>query len=130
LRTTAFGLDQIAAIGPQRIWEGVVARVVGGDRLTLAVVELEPDAVVPEHRHPNEQAGLVIAGAVTFTVGDETRDLGPGGTWLIPGDTPHSVVAGPEGAVVIDVFAPPRDDWAAIAPEEPDAPRWPSPPTS
>jgi quercetin dioxygenase-like cupin family protein len=123
-------LDEVAAIGPQRIWEGVVARVVGGEQLTLAVVELEPGAVVPEHRHANEQAGLVIAGSVTFTVADETRQLGPGGTWLIPGNTPHSVVVGPDGAALIDVFAPPRDDWDAIEPEEPGTPRWPSPPTA
>jgi quercetin dioxygenase-like cupin family protein len=119
------GLDYVAAIGPQQIWEGVVARVVSGDRLSMAVIELEPGAVVPEHRHANEQAGLVIDGSVTFTVAGETRDLGPGGTWLISGDTPHSVEAGSDGAVVIDVFAPPRDDWAAIKSETPEKPRWP-----
>jgi hypothetical protein len=53
----------------------------------------------------------VIEGEVTFRIGDEERVLGPGGTWRILGDTPHSVVTGPRGAVVIDVFAPARDDW-------------------
>jgi len=35
------------------------------------------------------------------------------------------VHAGPEGAVVIDAFGPPREDWAEIETQEPQAPRWP-----
>ncbi|HEY8989359.1 MAG TPA: cupin domain-containing protein [Candidatus Limnocylindrales bacterium] len=104
-------LVDLADIVPIRVWDGVVARRAQGDRLTLAVVELAPDSIVSEHRHPNEQCGLVIEGEVTFRIGDEERVLGPGGTWRILGDTPHSVVTGPRGAVVIDVFAPARDDW-------------------
>jgi quercetin dioxygenase-like cupin family protein len=119
-------LDQVAAIPPQSIWEGVVARVLSGEQLTLAIVELEPGSIVPTHQHANEQAGIVVAGSVTFTVADQTRDLGPGGTWLIPGETHHSVEAGAEGAVVIDVFSPPRKDWATVELEAPRAPRWPS----
>ena len=39
------------------IWgrEAVRARRVQGERITLAIVELAPNAVVPEHRHANEQ---------------------------------------------------------------------------
>jgi quercetin dioxygenase-like cupin family protein len=104
-------LVDLADIIPIRVWDDVVARRVQGDRLTLAVVELAPDSIVAEHRHPNEQCGLVIEGEVTFRIGAEERVLGPGGTWRILADTPHSVVTGPGGAVVIDVFAPARDDW-------------------
>jgi unsaturated pyranuronate lyase len=119
-------LEDVRAIAPQGIWDGVVARVVQGEQLTLAILELDPDAVVPQHRHPNEQAGLVIEGSLTFTIGGETRELGPGGTWRILGDTPHAVVAGPAGATVVDVFAPIRSDWDEIPAEEPRRPRWPS----
>jgi hypothetical protein len=38
---------------------------------------------------------------------------------------PHDVVVGPEGAVVVEVFAPRRADWQAIARDEPRPPRWP-----
>ena len=109
------------------LWgETVRARRVQGDRLTLAVVELAPDSVVPGHRHENEQLGMVITGSVTFTIGDETRDLGPGGTWCIPSDTPHQVMTGPAGAVVIDVFAPVRADWDGLPIHDGVAPVWPS----
>jgi quercetin dioxygenase-like cupin family protein len=104
-------LVDLADHEPIQVWEGVIARRVQGERITLAVVELAPNAIVPEHRHPNEQNGMVIQGRVLFRCGDEERQLGPGGTWRILGDVPHSVVTGPDGAVVIDVFTPIRDDW-------------------
>ena len=122
-------LADLAELIPIQVWDGVVARRVEGERLTLAVVELAPDVVVPEHRHANEQCGLVIEGEVTFRIGAEERVLGPGGTWRIVGDTPHTLVTGPGGAVVIDVFAPARDDWAdrqvVGSPEEPAPLVWP-----
>jgi quercetin dioxygenase-like cupin family protein len=98
---------------------------VDGERITLAVVELDPGAVVAEHAHENEQLGIVLQGSMRFRVGDEVQELGPGGTWTIPANTLHEATAGPDGAVVVDVFAPPRDDWSALEPLEARAPRWP-----
>lgn len=118
-------LANLETLVAKRIWDGVVARVVEGRLLTLAVVELDPDALVPEHRHENEQLGFVIRGSVTFVIGDETEELGPGGTWRIPSDSSHVVRAGPDGAVVVDVFSPPRGDWAALDDEPAREPRWP-----
>jgi quercetin dioxygenase-like cupin family protein len=68
---------------------------------------------------------MFLHGSLTFRVGDESRELGPGGTWCIPANTPHEVITGPDGAVVIDVFAPTRDDWSAFEPQTPRRPRWP-----
>lgn len=120
-------LEDLADRPLLEIWgETVRARRVQGERITLAIVELAPNAVVPEHRHAAEQLGMVIRGRMHFTVDGETRDLGPGGTWRILGDRPHDVVAGPEGAVVIDVFTPVRSDWDEKTIVEPSpAPRWP-----
>jgi quercetin dioxygenase-like cupin family protein len=117
--------DDVVSISPQQIWDGIAGRVVHGEQLSMAVVELDPGAVAPEHRHANEQLGIVLRGSLTFRVGDETRDLGPGGTWRILSNQAHEVHAGPEGAVVIDVFAPVREDWRSIEPGEPRSPRWP-----
>lgn len=110
------------------VWgDAVRVRRIQGDRITLALVELAPDAVVPGHHHEAEQLGMVVEGTVMFTIGDERRELGPGGTWRIPTDTPHQVTAGAAGATVIDVFAPPRSDWDALPPLEPrPAVRWPA----
>ena len=117
--------EKLERIAPLPIWHGIAARMVSGERITLAVVELDPGAVVAEHAHENEQLGLVLRGSMAFRLGGEERELGSGDTWTIPPNTPHDAVAGPEGAVVIDVFAPPRDDWAALEPVERRPPRWP-----
>ena len=119
-------LVDLGTIAPFDVWgEAVRARRVQGERISLAVVELAPNAIVPEHRHDSEQLGMVIEGRVAFTVDGETRELGPGGTWRILSNRPHFVQAGPDGAVVIDVFSPVRDDWDRYPLLEPRPPAWP-----
>ncbi|HET7677843.1 MAG TPA: cupin domain-containing protein [Candidatus Limnocylindrales bacterium] len=119
-------LRGVAGLDVLDIWEGVVARRVEGERITLSVVELAPDSIVPEHRHPNEQLGIVLRGGLRFRVGDEERELSPGDTWTIPGGVPHEVHTGPDGAVLIDVFSPPRRDWDAAPRSGPRPPVWPA----
>lgn len=115
-------LDGIPA---QQLGPGYVARALHGDRATFAVVEIEPNAELPEHSHDNEQLGLVLRGSVEFRIGDEEQTLGPGGTWLIPSGTPHLVRGGPDGAAVLDVFAPVREDWKGMEQIAPARPSWP-----
>ena len=115
----------LSSLELQRIWDGVHGRVIHGDRITLGVIELDPNSHVPEHQHENEQLGMCLAGSMSFRVGDEERELRPGQTWTIPGNVPHEVHVGPEGAVVIDVFVPPRHDWREAAVAEARRPRWP-----
>ena len=118
--------DQLAAMPAVRIWEGIRAREVTGQRVTLAVIELAPGSVVPEHHHANEQLGVMISGSMTFRIGEQTREIVAGDVWNIPGDVPHEVLrAGPDGAVLAEVFAPRRDDWAALERDEPGSQRWP-----
>ena len=69
---------------------------------------------------------MVITGKMHFRVDGETRVLGPGGTWRILSDRPHNVSAGPDGAVVIDVFTPVRADWDTLPVIEGAVPRWPA----
>ena len=104
------------------VWGTAVrARRIEGERITLALVELAPDSIVPGHQHEAEQLGMVVEGSVLFTIGDERRELGPGGTWRIPSNVPHQVTAGTMGATVIDIFTPTRSDWDALpaSPAEP-----------
>jgi hypothetical protein len=41
------GFDDIQGLPVIQVWDTVVARAVHGERQSLAVVELEPDAIVP-----------------------------------------------------------------------------------
>jgi quercetin dioxygenase-like cupin family protein len=108
------------------VWgEEVRSRRVDGERITLSVLELGPGAVVPGHQHPHEQIGLCIEGSLTFRVGDEMRELGPGGIWRIRSGIWHQATAGATGAVVIDVFNPTRTDWDFPI-IEPRRPVWPA----
>ena len=116
---------KLSEIGPLPIWAGVLGRAVQGAQITMAIVELSPNSVVPEHHHPNEQLGIVLQGSMTFTIGGERRALVVGDTYNIPGHIPHDVVAGPDGAVVIDVFSPVRADWSKFEAKPPQPPAWP-----
>jgi quercetin dioxygenase-like cupin family protein len=120
-------LVDLETVAPLEVWgDAVRARRIEGERITLAVVELAPNALVPEHRHAAEQLGLVIRGSVRFTLDGETRELGPGGTWRILSDRPHEVLAGPDGAIVVDVFNPVRSDWEALRVLPVSSPAWPA----
>ena len=116
---------KLSDLGPLPIWNGVLGRAVQGANITMAVVELEPNSVVPEHQHPNEQLGVVITGTMRVRIGVERREIGPGDTYNIPGNVPHEFAIGPEGAVVVDVFSPVRADWSKFSPLAPQPPRWP-----
>jgi quercetin dioxygenase-like cupin family protein len=115
----------LASIAPQQIWDSVVVRPVHGDRVTMALVELAPNSHVPEHHHANEQLGVLIRGSMRMRVGEETRELAPGDTWRIPGDVPHEADTGPDGALALEMWSPPREDWAAFEPKQPRPPGWP-----
>jgi quercetin dioxygenase-like cupin family protein len=117
--------EDLAKVSPQPIWDGLLARAVHGEQITLAVVEVDPGADLPEHAHDNEQVGIVIRGALTLRVGGEERTVAPGCTYVIPAGTPHTGRGGPDGAIVVDVFAPPRADWEAVERQDPHTPRWP-----
>jgi quercetin dioxygenase-like cupin family protein len=46
-----------------------------------------------------------------FTIGDETRIIKRGESWMIPGGVTHAVRALEQGAVALDIFSPPREDY-------------------
>jgi quercetin dioxygenase-like cupin family protein len=116
-------IDDVQAVD---VWgETVRARAIVGEAASLALVELAPNAIVPAHVHVNEQLGLCVTGSITFTIDGEERRLGPGGTWRILSNHPHHAVAGPAGAVVVDIFAPARTDWNELPASKPMPPAWP-----
>jgi quercetin dioxygenase-like cupin family protein len=94
-----------------RIFPGVEICTTPGRAMMLSVVTFEPGSVVPDHAHPDEQMGIMISGRLEFTVGGQTRVLGPGDIWRIPGGVVHRVRAPVGPAVALDVFHPIRDDY-------------------
>src|SRR5688572_755972 len=109
-----------SAVPAKDLFPGIRARLVPGENLMLARVELAPNALVPEHEHPHEQFGLLLEGEVDFIIGGERKHLVPGDYYAIPGHVLHSVETGPNGAVALDIFSPPRADYLAL-PDSTDA---------
>jgi quercetin dioxygenase-like cupin family protein len=109
-----------------QVWDGVTVRIVRGERMTLVIAELAPGIEVPEHRHPNEQLGVVLQGSARFITDRESRDLSAGGTYRLFADVPHRVEVGPQGAVFVECFAPGRADWDELRPASDVELRWPA----
>jgi quercetin dioxygenase-like cupin family protein len=93
------------------IFPGVEIVTNAGKGLMLSYVTFEPGSLVPDHAHPHEQMGMMISGRLEFTVGGETKVLGPGEIWRIPGGVVHRVRALDGPAVALDVFHPIREDY-------------------
>jgi quercetin dioxygenase-like cupin family protein len=52
------------------------------------------------HRHPYDETFIVEAGSATFTLGDETLELGAGQIIVVPPGMPHRFVSGEDFRVV------------------------------
>lgn len=88
-------------------------RLITGDNMMIAHVYLDKGAVVPEHRHHNEQITYVLEGALRFLLGEDQEEeviVKAGEVLTIPSNLPHSAVA-LEDTLDVDVFNPPREDW-------------------
>jgi quercetin dioxygenase-like cupin family protein len=86
-----------------------------GQNLMLSYLEMDDGAEVPMHNHPHEQGGILLKGRLQLTIGDETRTVEAGALFLIPPGVVHRAVAVDGPAVVLDVFSPVREDYAALA---------------
>lgn len=84
--------------------------LVYGERTLMAEFLLKKGKRVPRHSHVHEQTGYLVKGSIRITVGAEQADLGPGGSWSIPGNVEHGAEA-LEDSLVLEVFSPVREDY-------------------
>ena len=104
-------IDDLDAGIYRKLAEGITTRIFPGEQAMISIVRLEPNAEGTLHHHPEEQWGYLIEGSATRLQGGETTEVKAGDFWRTPGDVPHTIKAGPNGAVVFDVFAPPRKEY-------------------
>ena len=88
----------------------VARKVIHSANMTIARLELQKDAVVPEHSHINEQISMVEKGALKFFMDGKEQILRAGEVLVIPPNVPHGVEV-LEDSVVVDIFSPSRQDW-------------------
>ncbi|RMG60112.1 MAG: cupin domain-containing protein [Deltaproteobacteria bacterium] len=98
--------------------EGVKARFFSGEKIMFSLVRLDPNVVLPAHSHPHEQMGFVLEGSLVLRSGEKEEALSPGDVYALKGDEPHEAVAGPDGALVLDVFSPVREEYLKMVDEE------------
>ena len=106
-----FNLDDAAQGIARKLGEGITTRIFPGDQAMLSVVRIEPHSTGTLHSHPQEQWGVLLEGALVRIQGGEEVAMKAGDFWRTPGGVEHSVRTGDEGALVLDVFAPPRDEY-------------------
>ena len=104
-------IQSVPAIEPV---PGCRMRTPYGEHLMLSYLEMDADAEVPLHSHPHEQGGMLLSGRLQLTIGEETRTVEAGSMFLIPPNVPHRAVAVGIPCVVLDVFSPVREDYAAL----------------
>jgi quercetin dioxygenase-like cupin family protein len=90
---------------------GVDGRPIFGEGAMINLIEFEPGATVPLHSHPHEQLGIVLRGIQILVIDGEDHELGPMQGYVLPGGVEHAARCGTEGALVIDVFQPVREDY-------------------
>lgn len=78
-----------------------------GGLLTVLDVFEPPHEAVPLHVHQNEdEAFMILEGAASFVIGDETAEVGPGDFLYGPRGIPHSYTTGPDGCRLLFILTP------------------------
>ncbi len=94
--------------------EGVKARFIHSENITLAEWQFQAGVDLPEHSHSNEQITKLISGEFELTIGGKRVLLKTGSSVIIPPNVVHSgrsVTA----SHIIDVFNPVREDLKSSA---------------
>jgi len=90
---------------------GVTTHIFTGEHAMLSVVTLAPNAQGTLHEHPEEQWGVLLDGSAVRVQGGEEIPVEKGDFWRTPGNVPHTIRAGSDGARVLDIFSPPRPEY-------------------
>lgn len=96
---------------PKQILPGIFLRSFFGEEMTLAVIDIEANGVIPLHSHVHEQVGMVIEGIAKLTVEGETRETKSGDVYTVPGNIVHGVAAGNQPVKLVEVFYPTREEF-------------------
>ncbi|PWM20415.1 MAG: cupin domain-containing protein [Collinsella tanakaei] len=96
---------------PEAAGEGVVRRVLAyGKELMCVENTFQKGAVGALHSHPHTQITYVVSGRFRFTIGDTTREVGPGDTMLKQDGVVHGCTC-LEAGILLDIFTPMREDF-------------------
>ena len=104
------GFHVLKNLPEEKITDRISRRVLTGDKEMVVWWSMKAGAHAAAHKHPHEQLFWVVKGRMEFRLGNEKKTCGPGEAGVIPGGVEHEAWF-PEDTEVVDVFAPPREDF-------------------
>ena len=95
----------------RQLGDGLKTSIFCGEQAMISIVDIEPFSKGKIHSHSQEQWGFMLEGSGVRIQGGETIEIKKGDFWLTPGNIEHGIIAGKNGARVMDIFSPPRDEY-------------------
>lgn len=108
---TFFNFSDLSAGIARELAPGIETKVFPGEQAMFSVVSFAPDSEGSIHAHEEEQWGVLLEGSGVRIQDGLEVPVGSGDFWRTPGGVAHGFRAGPDGARVLDVFAPPREAY-------------------
>ncbi len=96
---------------PRTLADGIAARIFVGDHVMLSVVRIAPHRAGAVHSHAEEQWGVFLEGRCVPIQDGQEVEVEAGAFWHSPGGVPHGIRTGELGALVLDIFSPPREAY-------------------
>jgi quercetin dioxygenase-like cupin family protein len=106
-----FNLDALEQGISRQLAEGMTTRIFPGKDAMISIVHIDANKSGNIHSHPQEQWGFCVRGSGTRIQAGERVEVSAGDFWRTPGNVDHGFSAGPDGALIFDVFAPPREEY-------------------
>jgi quercetin dioxygenase-like cupin family protein len=109
------GFSSIANAPEEKITDKITRRVISGEQCMIVWWNILSGAHLDAHSHRHEQVFWMLSGKMEMRIGEERRTCGPGEIGVIPGGVEHEAWFH-EDTQVIDIFAPPREDFLTGGP--------------
>ena len=106
-----YNIDEVNTGISRILGDGISTRIFCGEQAMLSIVSIEANAKGKIHSHPEEQWGFLLEGSGIRIQGNEQIEIKKGDFWQTPGGVEHGIIGGPNGATILDIFSPPRNEY-------------------
>ena len=109
-----YNINQLDKGIQRKLGKGLKTSIFCGNEAMISIVEIAPNAKGKIHSHSQEQWGFMLEGSGYRIQGGEKIKIKKGDFWLTPSNIEHGIIAGNNGAKVMDVFSPPREEYKKV----------------
>jgi quercetin dioxygenase-like cupin family protein len=81
------------------------------DPLMVCELSFKQGTTSALHHHPHAQITYVVRGSLKFSVGGQVQVVHGGDTIYMPANVEHGLLEALEDSLIVDTFAPKRDDF-------------------